>query len=500
MERFILHSLKLQDHPIFKDLSLDFYDKNDKPNLPYTSLIIGANGTGKSNLLRVVILLFSELNHLKTSKSRIGRVAGKFEMVFSLGKDKYNFSNHNFSDEKEKSKTTITRNGIDISFKEILLPSNIIALSNTITDKFPVELSDYSDYQYLGVKTNSNTARTTTFVNRTIGLLYNTILEKDVHHRIGEALEFLGYEKKLLITYYPRYKHHFFKGNLTVELFEDFFNSFWKYTRRSQDSPPWSINKFKSLKKSSPEKIIELTALCNKITENLEYESSRTKYFDVDLWNSFLSVEEIRLLPLLHSLDIVSFPTIGFYKKENYFSLENSSSGEYHFISGFIGLLACLKENSLVIIDEPENSLHPNWQMKYINFLKNIFKEYIGTHFLIASHSHFMVSDLESQSSTIVALERENGLTNGKLIPANTYGWSAEEILVKIFKVSSSRNHYLTEKLEHIFYIISQDPNQASYNELKKEVKELKEIDFSGLNEEDPLKKIVDVIFEKVNV
>lgn len=497
MGRFILHSLKLQDHPIFKDLSLDFYDKDDKPNLPYTSLIIGANGTGKSNLLRIIILLFSELNHLKIRKSRLGRVAGKFELIYSVGKDKFNFSNHNFSDQNEKTKTTITSNGTEIPFKEALLPSNIIALSNTITDKFPVELSDYSDYQYLGVKTNNNTARTTTFVNRTIMLLYDTIIEKDVHDRIGEALMFLGYEKKLVITYYPRYKHHFFKGNLTVERFEDFFNSFWNYTRRSQDSPPWSLSKFKTLKKSAPQKIGELTALCNKITKKLEYESSRTQYFDVDLWENFFSVEEIRLLPLLHSLDIVSFPTIGFYKKENYFSLESSSSGEYHFISGFIGLLASLKENSLVIIDEPENSLHPNWQMKYINFLKNIFEDSVGTHFLIASHSHFMVSDLEPQSSTIVGLERENGVTKGQLILANTYGWSAEEILLNIFKVSSSRNYYLTEKLEHIFHIISQDPDKKRYEELMQEVKELKEIDFSGLSDADPLKDVVNTLFKK---
>lgn len=500
MDRFILHSLKLQNHTVFSDIVLEFYDKEDKPKLPYTTLIIGTNGTGKSNLLRIVISLFAELNHLKTTNSRTTRISGKFEIIYSVGNNKYRFANHDFGSKDNKSKAIITCNGENIPFKKIQLPSNIIALSNTITDKFFVDISDYKEYYYLGVKTNNNTARTSTFVIRTINLLYETITEKDVYNHIGEALNFLGYEKRIVITYYPRYKHHFFKGNLTEEMFHDFFKSFWKYTKRDKDTPPWSVNLYKKILKEEPNKIGKLTKLCNKITEHLEYETSRTKYFDVDIYNGFLSVEEIRLLPLLHSLDIVSYPYLGFYKKDQYFSLEQSSSGEYHFISGFIGLLASLKPNSLIVIDEPENSLHPNWQMKYINFLKNIFKEYVGTHFLIASHSHFMVSDLEPQSSTILALEREEGITKGKLIPANTYGWSAEEILVNIFKVSSSRNYYLTQKLEKIFYLISQDPDNEGYESLKNEVRELKEIDFSGLTKEDPLKDIVEIIFNKVKV
>lgn len=38
----------------------------------------------------------------------------------------------------------------------------------------------------------------------------------------------------------------------------------------------------------------------------------------------------------------------------------DSSSGETNLLCQFIGILSAIQEDSLVIIDEPENSAHPN--------------------------------------------------------------------------------------------------------------------------------------------
>jgi predicted ATP-dependent endonuclease of OLD family len=496
---FKINRLRIKDHFIFNDIDVNFIDKNDKPKQLYTSIIIGPNGTGKSNLLKLIIQLFAELNYLRTTNKRTPRQLGKFQLEFTIDGDKFNFYNYDFdnvSDELSSNKVFLKKNNQYIEFIKAVLPNQFIALSNTITDKFPVEIHELENYTYLGVKMNSNTARTTTFINKTIDLLFEKVHDKSILANLEEALSFLGYNKNLVLTYYPRYKHVFFNNQLTNEKFEDFFNSFWKYTRRDKDSPPWSVNFFKKLIREKPGIVEKLVLLCRKITLNLEYESSRTKYFSFDIFNNILDSDELKLLKILHSLDIISYPSISFYKKESYFSLENTSSGEYHFISGFIGLLAKLTENSLVLIDEPENSLHPNWQMKYITFLKTIFNENSSSHVLIASHSHFMVSDLEPQSSSIVALRKDNEL-KAALIPSNTYGWSAEEILLNIFKVSSTRNYYLTEKLESIFELISKVPNKEIVFELRQKISELKEIDFSGLSEADPLKEVVETLFKK---
>ena len=74
-----------------------------------------------------------------------------------------------------------------------------------------------------------------------------------------------------------------------------------------------------------------------------------------------------------------------------------------------IGLLATIKPNSLVFIDEPEISLHPNWQMRYLSFLRELFSDEIfaTSHILIATHSHFVISDLKGENSKIIGLKKD---------------------------------------------------------------------------------------------
>lgn len=443
---------------------------------------------------------------MRKTKKRNARIVGSFSLIYRLNNKTYEYTNYDFLELKNAENTSIKidtkprllENGKLTTFENVILPNRILALANTITDRYYTEIVNFEAYTYLGVRANANTARTSSFINRTIDLLYEMLPVKNVLSDIEVALDFLGYDKSLVISYYPRYKPIFFKGNLTEDTFDKFFTRFWEYTKRDRQNPPWSNGVYKKLKKENPEITAKLTKLCNKIHGLLqyEYESSRTQYFDVDVFETIFSLTELRHLQILHSLDLISYPVIGLYKKEQYLQIESTSSGEYHFISSFIGLLARITDNSLILIDEPENSLHPNWQMKYITFLKTIFKKYKSCHFLLTSHSHFLVSDLPSESSTIVGLRKEDGV-KAELIKTNTYAWSAEEILLKIFKVSSSRNYYLTDKLEQIFSLIGKEPSKAVLNEIKIRVEELKKIDFSGLNHEDPLKDVVQTLFKK---
>lgn len=54
--------------------------------------------------------------------------------------------------------------------------------------------------------------------------------------------------------------------------------------------------------------------------------------------------------------------------------LEKLSSGEQHQLVLFFELLFEIDENSLILIDEPELSLHVSWQKKFISDLKKIIK------------------------------------------------------------------------------------------------------------------------------
>jgi predicted ATP-binding protein involved in virulence len=84
--------------------------------------------------------------------------------------------------------------------------------------------------------------------------------------------------------------------------------------------------------------------------------------------------------------------------KDGEIDLSLLSSGEQHEIVMFYDLIFKVEPNTLVMIDEPELSLHVTWQNKFINELKQIvqhseFDVLIATHSstIIGKNSHLMV-------------------------------------------------------------------------------------------------------------
>ncbi|MEU7993263.1 AAA family ATPase [Rothia amarae] len=75
--------------------------------------------------------------------------------------------------------------------------------------------------------------------------------------------------------------------------------------------------------------------------------------------------------------------------------LESLSSGEQHEIILMFYLLFMVKENSLVLIDEPEISLHVAWQLRFIPDIEKI-SEITKSKFLISTHSPQIINGRNS--------------------------------------------------------------------------------------------------------
>lgn len=76
-----------------------------------------------------------------------------------------------------------------------------------------------------------------------------------------------------------------------------------------------------------------------------------------------------------------------YFKNDNNIIIpENLSSGEQHFVIQLITLIIKADQGSLILIDEPELSYHPAWQMDYLKNLKRIanVRQY---QFILATHS-----------------------------------------------------------------------------------------------------------------
>lgn len=111
-----------------------------------------------------------------------------------------------------------------------------------------------------------------------------------------------------------------------------------------------------------------------------------------------------------------------------------------------MGIASSISDGSLICIDEPEISLHPKWQLEYIDLLQNTFSDYKGCHFLIATHSPQIVSGLKSNNGYILSLENDELTTSVD----NSFR-SADYQLAEIFDTPGYRNEYITKLAINLF-------------------------------------------------
>lgn len=482
---FLLDKLILKHNKIFGDhFELDFFDKADFEDktifaqFPYSTLIIGANGTGKSLVLKIISDILLDLHAQRQAFLSDNIFPPRtnndyYRLSFYIGKEFYEIQNYNvqtnFSSKRRSFDLVFLRDSKVINIDELLLPERLLVSSLLLTDRFTIHKSPPDFYKYLGVRSlaSPSTARTRNYVKRTVEHVVNSFADLDTQivDKIKRLLSFLNFKETFTIYYFPKYKDKFYTGELSnikfVKLFENFNDKTLGFSKReTSEYIPFGVSYYKSQIAGNSVLINEIVDFLNEIkkSESLKKdEGSRSEYFEYDVLRSELSLEKYKLLTHLSALDLITFPSIGLLKNKEYVDLENASSGEYHFLSTMIGIYASLVPNSIILIDEPEISLHPNWQMKYMSFLKEIFKEYMNCHFIITTHSHFFASDLDGNSSTIIGLiSNETGIEKVDLIKSNTYGWSAEDVLYNIFRVKTVRNYFLEADLTDLLGLISE--------------------------------------------
>ncbi len=484
---------------------------------PYTSVLIGPNGTRKSIILKTLIDIFRELEHVKSTKEFKKYTDGKFHLTYILNGKIYELFNYkepvrnadgkiNFEFSVAGSipqiKARVDGQNIN-NLEDIKLPSKIIASTIMLTDRFPVirkvegEQIEFKSYNYLGIRNDNSplSAGTKQYIRKTVGFIVSSITKQNFRGRLGEVLGFLDFEKELSISYIPKYKSVFYNKNLSPSEFISLFDN-WQTTFPKRKNEPWGKWYFDKIKSNSLV-IEQIVNFLNKITFKKYGRGGR--YFDFEIFEDNTIAAIFPILQHLSKLDLISYPELTLRKKDNYFDISNSSSGELQIISSFIGLMATIEPNSLLLIDEPEISLHPNWQKRYIDILNSVFsKNYSSCHFIIASHSHFIISDLKGDSSSIIGLNVNENNTNKidtTFFNTNTYGWSAEQILLDIFKMSSTRNYYITKTITNVLTEISK--KEPNYEFVKTQLDKVIFLDMSDINENDPLKNI---IFELKNL
>lgn len=159
--------------------------------------------------------------------------------------------------------------------------------------------------------------------------------------------------------------------------------------------------------------------------------------------------------------------------KEDSFFLHQLSDGQRVFL-GLIGDIArrliLLNDNSdhplmgqgIVLIDEIELHLHPKWQKKIIQVLRECFPK---IQFIVSTHSPQILGEVQGKQLRILKLQ-ESGEVD-VIIPDQSYGLTSSEILEELMG-EDGRNLNVKEKIEEIFKLIEQEELLNAEHEISK--------------------------------
>ena len=154
------------------------------------------------------------------------------------------------------------------------------------------------------------------------------------------------------------------------------------------------------------------------------------------------------------------------------FDINELSSGEKQLFLRTLAIKMLNPENSIILIDEPELSLHPKWQQRIVDVYRKIGK---NNQIIIATHSPHILGSVRKEN--IMLLDKDN---EGKIVVRtgdelyNSYGQPTERILEDIMGLKTTRNQEIFDKLEKIREMVNEDKYET--DDFKKEYGDLKEI------------------------
>lgn len=438
-----------------------FKDENKEGNYIFKSLIIGQNATGKSFLLRQICDIFEMIEHLKEDikEKKLKKTYDYYEICYILEGHQYIFT----IDKKNNIQSRV--DDIDISLEKFILPNKIIASTYLFDDKFKFSKNENeSIYHYAGVKTTSNAVFIISTQRQLLEYLINFI-DHQKKEILPETLNYLGYSPSITID--VRLK------KIDLETLID---------RRMK-------------KKLISSKLIDFLDKGDYYKLNRFFDYDKEIIINIDLLKkvSLDSIEILKNIALLDDLSAIRNIEIFLYKEKERIPYKYCSSGEKQLLFTFLKIGSAIENNSIVLIDEPENSLHASWQTRYISDLEKIFlKLNYNLHFIISTHSAYMLSSLFEQSSSLITVKSimKNGVLSRRfeLVPFSTYSWSIENILYNVLHVKTVRNPYIEEDLINFLYYLSNGKEKVSSEEANIIYKKFKKL---PLTEKDPLSEVL---------
>ncbi|NIG44980.1 ATP-binding protein [Enterobacter sp. Acro-832] len=398
-----------------------------------------------------------------------------------------------------EGKSRLLNKLIEQAFKSPDLYENIIATSTSVFEIFPskMTMSDIKrrvKYHYIGTKSilsrgGNNRTSMNLIISSCLGLLrsynekYNNYSLGSSHVKLREMFQTIGFDPVL---------EYIIKIDPSVSILDDVFGGY--VFEKKGERIAFESEKSKTLL------IDELMSTFN--SQKDRNNNIRLGYIlgeDVRLYHGGkLEHRELDILMWLIDNEIVRIIDVRFGKYEQkrrpneWTSMRLASSGEQSIILTLVGIASRIDNNSIIFIDEPEISLHPEWQERFIDFLKDIFDDYRNCLFVIATHSPQIISKLSNKKAYIY------NINNEMLFNSSEYKErSSDYQLANVFNAPGSNNEYLTRIL--VSWLVKFSKNESFSKEEHSEMKNALMLKDKIL-EDDPVKRLMSLVEDTMRI
>lgn len=457
-----IKSLWVSEYKNLKDLTIPFHSS--------LSLLVGQNGLGKSNLIEILALIFSELY-----------LAEREEDVLSFLGQKDGFGyiiDYELNGQNIKIELNDTTNSFSISLDE----------SELSFASFKKDKTNYLPSRVIGYYSGEN-KRIFNILEKHIGYVKGIQRKrKNLDSKLRSLLFVENYHSQLILLTLAIYKKQLCEVStneecVTIdELFSDYLkiSNIDSFTIRF-NNPKMSNKSLKRLGiktlgegltsnekddtfwglKSYPHKLMnflldffpnEFIAYPNKgegkednrtyVKEFLEFppieiDSIREELLTIfpDPLDFFDALESCSVLGVLGKLSIeVQKEGIG-----KTISFEQLSEGEQQLASVMGILLLTSDEQNIFLLDEPDTHLNPHWQRQYVKLVENLLTGKQQSHVIISTHSPLLVQAYTEND--LILFRKENKEIKIDTENHQINNWRIDHVLTSpYFELPSARS------------------------------------------------------------
>ena len=463
-----IDQVKIRNFKNLKDVAIDFDESQT------TSVVIGKNGAGKSNLLEALVIIFRDLDLDEDT------AAFDYEIV-------YRCKGNNVAITNQNGKRIIRVNGDTISNrkfkaeKDEYLPSNVFAYYSGNEKRMEEHFARHQQKFYDEMLNKGEGKFRRLFYARPVHsnfvlLAFFALADKGNTEFLKKYLDIDSLESVLFVTHKPEWakskdnpaKSEFWGSRGYVREFLDDIYKLSLAPLIESVKVPVGIKNTKTT---------EFTYLylkdqqaLGKLAQKYKTDTEFFKYLE----STYLSdlIDEVRIKVKKTDGSVVTFNEL--------------SEGEQQLLT-VLGLMKFTeKDEALFLLDEPDTHLNPKWKFEYLQLIEDISGKNENSQVILSTHDPIVISGLEKESITI--FDKREGITEIHQPEKSPRGMGIAALLTSdLFDLPTALDMKTQSELDEKRRLMFKNNKTAEDKERLKELNEkLEELGFS-MTTRDPL-------------